>query len=82
MCFTIFWNEKTPFYVVKTRSSKGRKIDIFPKWLVHGFGSKLAILPPFFLGNRGQENVFYDNLEQKKNAFLGYKNKKLKKSKN
>ena len=35
----------------------------------------------FFLGNIGQENVFYDILERK-NAFLGYKNKKLKKSKN
>ena len=35
----------------------------------------------FFLGNIGQENVFYDILERK-NAFLGYKNKKSKKSKN
>ena len=35
----------------------------------------------FFLGNTGQENVFYDILERK-NAFLGYKKKKLKKSKN
>ena len=35
----------------------------------------------FFLGNIGQENVFYDILERK-NAFLGYKNKKLEKSKN
>ena len=35
----------------------------------------------FFLGNIGQENVFYDILERK-NAFLGYKNKKIKKSKN
>ena len=35
----------------------------------------------FFLFNIGQENVFYDILE-KKNAFLGFKNKKLKKSKN
>ena len=35
----------------------------------------------FFLGNIGQENVFYDILERK-NAFVGYKNKKLKKSKN
>ena len=34
----------------------------------------------FFLGNIGQENVFYDILE-KKNAFLGYKNKKFKNSK-
>ena len=34
-----------------------------------------------FLGNIGQKNVFYDILEQK-NAFLGYKNKVFKKSKN
>ena len=31
----------------------------------------------FFLGNIDQENVFYDILERK-NAFLGYKNKKFK----
>ena len=35
----------------------------------------------FFLGNIGQENVFKDILERK-NAFLSYKNKKFKKSKN
>ena len=34
----------------------------------------------FFLGNIGQENVFYDILAQK-NPFLGYKNNKFKKSK-
>ena len=34
----------------------------------------------FFKDNIGQENVFYDILERK-NAFLGYKNTKLKKSK-
>ena len=34
-----------------------------------------------FLGNIGQENVFYDILERK-NAFLGYKKRKLKISKN
>ena len=35
----------------------------------------------FFLGNIGQENVFYDILHRK-NAFLGFKNKKFKRSKN
>ena len=35
----------------------------------------------FFLGNIGQENFFYDIVVRKK-AFLGYKNKKFKKSKN
>ena len=34
-----------------------------------------------FLGNIGQENVIYDILERK-NAFLGYKNKKFIQSKN
>ena len=34
----------------------------------------------FILGKIGQENVFYDILERK-NAFLDYKNIKLKKSK-
>ena len=35
----------------------------------------------FFLGNIGQENVFYNILEPK-NAFLGYKNNTFKKVKN
>ena len=35
----------------------------------------------FFLGNFGQENFFNDVLERK-NGFLGYKNKKFKQSKN
>ena len=44
-------------------------------WSKNGYFSKL-----FFLGNIGQENVFYHIL-QRKNCFLGYKNKKFKKSK-
>ena len=38
---------------------------------------KMAIFPTFFLGNIGQEKVFYDILERI-DAFLGYKNKKVK----
>ena len=41
----------------------------------------MAIFLNFVLGNIGQEDVFYDILEWK-SAFLGYKNKKFKKSKN
>ena len=41
----------------------------------------LFFQPVFFLGNVGHENVFYDFIKQK-NDFLGYKNKKFKKSKN
>ena len=32
----------------KTRISKSGIIDIFKKGLVQGFGSKLAIFPPYF----------------------------------
>ena len=35
----------------------------------------MAILWTFFLVNIGQKNVFYD-IQERKNAFLGYKNKK------
>ena len=35
----------------------------------------------YFSGNIGQENVFYD-IRERRNAFLRYKNKKFKKSKN
>ena len=41
MFFTIFQNEKPLFQALKTRSSKSRKIGIFPKglntWLKHSF---------------------------------------------
>ena len=43
-------------------------------WSKHGHFSN------FFFGNIDQENVFYDILERK-NAYLGYKNKKFKKAK-
>ena len=50
--------------------------------LTHAFGPKVAIFATlFFLRNIGQENVFYDILERK-NTFLGFKNKSFKKSKN
>ena len=48
MCFMIFQKEKTPFQAIKTRSSKSRKIPIFPKGLTHGFVPKMAIFPTFF----------------------------------
>ena len=55
------------------------KIDIFRNpwfWSKNGHFSNFL-----FLGNIGEENVVYDILEGK-NAFLGYKNNKFKKSKN
>ena len=45
------------------------------------FVQKLPFFQLCLLGNIGKENIFYDILVRK-NAFLDYKNKKLKKSKN
>ena len=45
------------------------------------FVQKWPFFQLFILGNIEQENVFYDILERK-NAFLGYKDKKFKKSEN
>ena len=71
---------KNAFLGYKNKKFKRRKIEIFPKGLTHGFGPKMAIFQTFFFANIVKENVFYDILEPK-NAFLGYKNKKFKKSK-
>ena len=56
-------------------------MDIFPNGLIHAFGPKMAIFPIFLNGNIGHANDIYDILERK-NAFLGFKNNKGKKSKN
>ena len=64
--FTKFQTEKKPFQAIKTRSSNRQKIDIFPNRLTYGFAPKMAIFPTFFLGQIGQENVFYGILEREK----------------
>ena len=45
------------------------------------FVQKWPFFQPFFLDNIAQGNIFDDILERK-NVFLGYKNKMFKKSKN
>ena len=47
----------------KFKKSKNRYFSI---GLTDGFGSKMAIFSIFFLGNIGQENVFYNILARKK----------------
>ena len=54
MCSRIVQNAKTPVQAIKTRNTKSRKIEIFPKGLVHGFGQKLVIFHLFLFGNIGQ----------------------------
>ena len=74
--------EKNAFLAYKNKKFKKSKNWHFFKGVNPWFWSKNGHFSNFFfLGNIGQENVFYDILERK-NAFLGYKNKKFKKSKN
>ena len=68
--------------LIKTRSSNRWKIAIVAMGINRWFWSKNGnFFIFFFLGNIGQEDVFYDIVERK-NPFLAYKNKKFKKSKN
>ena len=80
MFFTIFYDEKRVSRQ-KKKNSKSRKIDIFPKGKPMVLVEKWPFFQLFFFGNKVQQNVF-DNILRQKNAFLRYKNKKFKKSKN
>ena len=72
--------EKKNFLGYKKKNLKKSKNWHFSKGVNAWFWSKNCHFSKLFLlGNTGQEYVFYDILEQK-NAFLGYKNKKFKKS--
>ena len=80
VCFDIL-KRKNVFLSYKNKKSKKSKNGHFSKGVNPWFWSKMAIFPTFFFGNIAQQNVFYDILKEK-NAFLGYKNKQFKKSKN
>ena len=70
--------KKTPFYALKTRSSKSRKNDLFPKGLPVVLVQTWPFFQLFLLGSIGKKNVFYDTTKRK-NSYLGYKNKKFEK---
>ena len=73
---------KNAFLGSKNKKIKKSKNWHFPKGVNPWFWFKNGqFFNFFFLGNIGQENVFYDILERK-NTFLIYKNMKSKKSKN
>ena len=80
----VFYNilaRKKAFLGYKNKKLKKSKNWHFSKGINPWFWSKNGHFSNFFLGNIAQENVFYDIL-QRKHAFLAYKNKKFKKSKN
>ena len=67
MSFRIFQYEETSFQVIKSRSSKNRKIEIFLKGLTYGFGPKMAIFTTF---------KFLQVIQARKKSFKIFQNKK------
>ena len=63
----IFQNDKTYFQAIKTRSTKNRKIKIFPKGLTHGFAQKFAIFSSFF----------FLAIQARKMSFMTFQNEKM-----
>ena len=78
MSLTIFQNEKTPFQPIKTRRSKSRKIDIFPKELTHGFGLKMAIFPTFIFQEIYARKMSFTIFLKKKTPFQAIKTRSSK----
>ena len=77
-----FLERKNAFLAYKNKKFKKSKNWHFSKGVNPWFFSKNGHFSNFFfLGNRGQENVFYDILERK-DAFLDYTKKNFKKAKN
>ena len=78
MSFTIFQNEKTPFQTIKRRSSKSRKIAIFPKGLTHGFGPKMTIFPTSFFQAKQAREMSFTIFQNEKTPFQVIKTRSLK----
>ena len=75
-------DRKNAFLGYENKKFKNSKYWHFSKGVNPWFCPKMASFSTFFLlGNIGQENVFYD-IQERKNVFVGYKNKKFKQSKN
>ena len=74
----IFQNDKTPFQALKTRSSKSRGIDIFPKGLTHGFDTKMAIFPTFFFQAMQARKMSFMIFQNEKTPFQAIKTRSLK----
>ena len=76
----VFYNilhRKNAFLGFKMKEFKKSKNSHFSNGVNPWFWSKNGHFSNFFLGNIGEENIFYYILERK-NAFLGYKNKNFK----
>ena len=76
--YVILKQKKTPFQAIKTKSSRSRKTDIFPKGIAHGCWSKNGHFSNiFFLGNMGKE-MSVTILQNQKSPFKTIKTRRSK----
>ena len=78
MSFTIFYKEKAPFQSIHTKGSKSLKIEIFPKGLIHGFGTKMAIFSNFFFQAIQARKMSFTIFQNEKTPFQAIKTTSLK----
>ena len=76
-----FRTKKNPFQAMKTRSSKSRKFDIFPKGLTHGFCQEIAIFPTFFFQAIQSRKMSFAIFQNEKTPFQTIKTKSSKRLK-
>ena len=77
----IFQNEKKVFYSINTRSSKSRKIEIFPKGLTHGFRPKMAIFPTFLFQAIWARKISFMIFQNEETLFQAIKTRSTKSGK-
>ena len=81
----VFYNilhRKNAFFAYKTKSSKSRKTEIFPKGLTNSFGSKFAIFPSFFFRQYRPGKCLFTIFQDKKPPFQAIKTTSSKRSEN
>ena len=72
---------KSPFEVIKTKSSKSRNVDILSKGLTHNFGPKMAIFPTFLFRQYRPGKCLLRYSRTKKTPFYAIKTRTSKSSK-
>ena len=80
----VFYNilkRKNAFLGYKNRSSKTKKIDIFPQGLTHGFGPKMSIFPNLFFQTIYARKIFFTIFQNEKTLFQALKTRTSKSQK-
>ena len=62
-----------PFQAIKTRSLKSRKMGVFPKGLVHGFGLKVSVFPSFCFRQKNARKKCFTIFYKEKTSFYALK---------